>query len=110
LDQNNQNCPFGLAVQLGVIVTHYPSDAGDLVSCYTMTGRSTYRIYVNPSIDSFEQEKAMFILLQHHKEAKGQDRQVTKSDLRIINKLVKKVRKIDEMVANIFLKGSIFDK
>lgn len=86
------------------------SDLGDVVGWYTKSGRSTYRVFINPDIDNHKQQEALFILLCHHLESKGVEREVTRSDLATLGRFVKKVRKIDTMIANIFLKGSIFGK
>ena len=112
MNQANDNCPYNLAIELGVIVTRYPYVVGDLVCSYTLSGRSTYRVYINPdpALDENEVIKALFILLEHHQMAMGEAKEVTKSDLKIINKYVAKARKLDEMVANIFLRGTIFNK
>jgi hypothetical protein len=112
LNQPKENCPYDLAVELGVIVTRYPYIVDDIVCSYTLSGRSTYRVYINPdpSLDENEVIKALFILLEHHQMAIGVAREVTKSDLKIINKFVAKARKLDEMVSNIFLRGTIFNK
>lgn len=103
-----ERCPYKLANHLGVEYTSL--DLGDVVGWYTKMGRNTYRVFINPDIDYYKQEEALYILLRHHLESKGQEQKVTRDDLATIGRIVKQVRKIDEMVANMFLKGSIFRK